>query len=211
MDYIKALIQWCWLIAANIVLDLIGILLMPFLLPFLKRAYSLSDLRPIYTVKGFFRIFGNDFDGSLGDRRKWWDENCDQDSYFGLIPLLRKVFPSLPRLRAYHCLAQYWWMAWRNPVNNMRLYSAWQAPIAGSKITYKGQYLVEDKVGKTGWQFVTTESSKGKKYYGLYIVKPITKTHAFVIRLGFKVKPEHQGSDEAPKGMTTKISFWKEL
>ncbi|MNG23610.1 hypothetical protein D3C84_1082370 [compost metagenome] len=95
-------------------------------------------------------------------------------------------------------------------MNNKRRLSLYSAPIVGSKITYTGNYTVEDKPGMGGWQFVTTEQGR-KKWYGFYLVHEWSVTRAFVIRLGFKVKPSHAGQDEEPKGMTTKINPFKAI
>jgi hypothetical protein len=210
MDYIKAPVQWTFLLLSNIVLDLIGLVAVPIGMLFLVDGKSLSDGRDIRNLPKWLHIFGNDYDGSLGDKRDWWNDNCDYLVMFGLFPILRKYIKSLPVLTKYSWLSQYWWMALRNPANNMRTYSLWQATLAGATITYKGNYIVEDRPGMGGWQFVTTELD-GKKWYGFYLVHEWNTKAALVVRLGFKVKPSHKGSTEEPKGMTTKINLYKAI
>ncbi|MNH33632.1 hypothetical protein D3C79_941680 [compost metagenome] len=81
----------------------------------------------------------------------------------------------------------------------------------GSLITYKGQYVVEDKPGMGGWQFVKTVDQEGKVFYGFYLVHEWSLTRAFVIRFGYKVKPSHAGTIEPAKGFTTKVNLFKAI
>lgn len=191
-DYICAFFQFIWLLVANIVLDIVGLFAVAIGIPFRVAGVSLSDGRPITNLPKWLWIFGNDYDGLLGDKRLWWAANTPWglpvDSY---IPM-------------------YTWAALRNPVNNMRLMDMFSAPVVGSTITYKGQAHVRDDIDSAGWQFVTTENN-GKKWYGFYAVYlwP-NKTHACVLRFGFKVEPSDAGSTER-QGMTTKITPYKSI
>ena len=192
MDYVKAAIQFLSLFVANVVLDVIGLVVVAIALPFRVKGYSGSDGREISNLPKWAWLFGNDYDGLLGDRRGWWAENTPfgwpVDSF----------------------MAMWWWAAVRNPVNNMRFVKLWQAPVKGSTITYVGDYTVRDHPGEAGWQFVTTENG-GKHWYGFYLVHQWSDTRAFVIRLGFKVQPDDAGTDGEPLGMTTKINLYKEI
>ena len=187
-----AILQWSFLLLSNIVLDLIGLVVVSVAIPFRVTSNSVSDGRVIVNLPKWAWLFGNDYDGLLGDKRGWWADNTP----FGV--------------KVDSFLAMWVWAAVRNPVNNMRLTTLYSAPVQGSIITYKGNYVVEDKPGMGGWQFVTTTNGN-KKWYGFYLVHEWSTKKAFVIRIGFKVKPEHNGTNESPKGMTTKISLWKEL
>jgi hypothetical protein len=193
MDYFKAALQWAFCLAANIVLDGMGLVIVAIALPFRKEGVSVSDGRKIINLPRWAWLWGNDFDGVLGDKRGWWAENTP----FGWD------------VNGY--MAMYWWTAIRNPANNMRRVSLFSAPIIGSEITYNGYFTVEDDRGGDGWQFVKLVSQKGRSYYGFYWVKEyqIVQDRAFVIRMGFKIKPSHAGSQEQPKGMTTRINPWK--
>lgn len=192
MDYVKAAIQFLSLFVANVVLDVIGLVVVAIALPFRVKGYSGSDGREISNLPKWAWLFGNDYDGLLGDRRGWWAENTPfgwpVDSF----------------------MAMWWWAAVRNPVNNMRFVKLWQAPVKGSTITWVGDYTVRDHPGEAGWQFVTTENG-GKHWYGFYLVHQWSDTRAFVIRLGFKVQPDDAGTDGEPLGMTTKINFYKAI
>lgn len=214
MNILRAVGQWIFLLASNIILDGLGLIVVALAIPLRVPGKSLSDQRPITNLPRWLHIWGNDYDGLLGDKRMWWRDNCDAQVWFGIRPLLRRLLAKLgtdlPQLDVNSYLAMWWWAAVRNPTNNMRLYSLWQAPVRGSTITYKGDAVVEDNPGKGGWQFVTTEND-GKRWYGFYLVHQWNKDHALVIRLGFKVEPQHQGQDVEPKGMTTKINFYKSI
>ena len=98
----------------------------------------------------------------------------------------------------------------RNPANNLRFLDAFSAPIIGSQIRYRGRYTVEDKLGLDGWQFVLAEQD-GRRWFGFYLVRCWNDQRAFVIRLGFKIKPEHEGMNEPRKGLTFKINPYKEI
>ena len=192
MNLSLALIRWALLIVVRVALIVIGLPVVALAIPFRTECVSASDGRPIVNLPRWAWLFGNDYDGLLGDKRGWWADNTPfgwpVDSF----------------------AAMWWWAAFRNPVNNMRFVKLWQAPVKGSTITYVGDYTVRDHPGEAGWQFVTTENG-GKHWYGFYLVHQWSETRAFVIRLGFKVQPDDAGTDGEPLGMTTKINFYKEI
>jgi len=189
---LHALAQWSWLILARLAGIMTGLAVVALALLFRAPSVSLSDGRHIVNLPRWAWLWGNDFDGLLGDKRGWWAENT---------PLGWPVDSFA---------AMYWWAAIRNPANNMRFLHAFSAPIIGSKITHRGRYVVEDKPGMGGWQFVIAEND-GKRWYGFYLVHEWSSTRAFVIRLGFKIKPEHAGKNEPRKGLTFKINPFKAI
>jgi hypothetical protein len=191
MDYIKAAAQFLFLFVANVILDILGLVIVAIAIPFRVDGTSLSDGRKISNLPKWAWLFGNDYDGLLGDKRLWWAANTP----FGLP--------------VDHFISMYTWAALRNPVNNMRLTSMFSCPLDGSTVTYKGHEHVRDHAGEGGWQFVTTENN-GKKWYGFYLVHEWSSTRAFVIRLGFKTEPKDVGSTER-QGMTTKINPYKSI
>lgn len=191
LNIIKAVCQWVFLLACNIVTDLAGLFVVAIAIPFRVDDVSKSDGRQIVNLPRWAWLFGNDYDGLLGDKRGWWAENTP----FG--------WP------VDHFVSMYTWAALRNPVNNMRLTNLFSAPVQGSTITFKGKEHVRDDKDSAGWQFVTTENS-GKKWFGFYLVYLWSDTRAFVIRLGFKVEPKDAGSTER-QGMTTKVNPWKAI
>lgn len=192
LDICKAIAQWVFLLVSNLILDFLGLFVVAAAIPFRVPGVSGSDGRPIVNLTRWVWLFGNDYDGLLGDKRGWWAANTP----FGWPVDSFK--------------AMWWWAAIRNPVNNMRFVKLWQAPVAGSAITYRGDYTVEDSPGQTGWQFVIVENG-GRHWYGFYWVRQWNAKHALVVRFGFKVKPSHAGTTEEPKGMTTKINFYKAI
>lgn len=193
MDYVKAVAQFAFLFLSNIVLVLLGFVVVAIAIPFRVDGYSESDGRKIVNLPKWAWLWGNDFDGLLGDKRGWWAENTP----FGVA--------------VDSFLAMYAWAALRNPANNKRLLSWYQTPVVGSEISYKGDFTVEDKPGMGGWQFVKTVHD-GHASYGFYFVHEWSLTRAFVIRFGYKVKPMHSGStDELAKGFTTKVNLYKAI
>lgn len=189
---LHALAQWSWLILARLAGIVTGLVMVALAIPFRVPTVSLSDGRDIVNLPRWAWLWGNDFDGLLGDKRGWWAANTP----FGWA--------------VDSFIAMYWWAAIRNPANNMRLLSLFSAPIAGSDIKHFGQFTVEDKPGMGGWQFVIVEND-GKRWFGFYWVHEWSSTRAFVVRLGFKVKPGHHGALEPRKGLTFKLNPFKAI
>lgn len=200
--------QWLFLILSNIVLDLLGLVAVAVAVPFARASISKSDGRPIQVLPAWAWIWSNDYDGITGDKRLWWANNCDSQATLGLFPWLRSKGIAVPKLTENSFWSKYWWAAIRNPANNMRFVKWWSAPITGSTISYYGKYDVADKPGQGGWQFVIADSGK-TKYYGFYFVHQWNSTHAFVVRIGYKITPDMANTVSEPKGMVTKINFYK--
>lgn len=192
MDYMKASLQFLFLFLSNIVLVLLGFVMVAIAIPFRVSGFSESDGREIVNLPKWAWLWGNDYDGLLGDGRGWWALNT---------PL------GLP---VDHYISMYTWAALRNPANNKRLLSWYQTPVVGSEISYKGDFTVEDKPGLGGWQFVKTVHNNTSSY-GFYMVYEWSMTRAFVVRFGYKVKPSHAGTNEPAKGFTTKVNLWKAI
>lgn len=207
-----ASLQWLALLVVRVVLILVGLPVVAIALPFAVPGVSRSDGRPIWNLPGWAWLFGNDFDGLDGDKRRWWADNCDDLVLFGLLPLLRRLGFSVDWLDADSWLARWWWAAVRNPVNNLRLVPGFNCPISECLIRFLGASVVEDKPGYSGWQFVAARHAGGRsRWYGFYLVHQWNTSRAFVLRLGYKIKPEHEGSDEPGKGMTFKINPFKAI
>lgn len=196
-DYIKAPLQWMWLLIFDIFFNVLGLFMVAIGIPFAKWGISVSDGRAILNLPRWLHIWGNDFDGLLGDKRGWWAANT---------PF---------HVHAESFLAKWWWAAIRNPSNNMRRYAMFSAPITGSAISYVGDYEVEDDVEGSGMQFVKCVSTKGKSYYGFYWVKEWHNRgevkRGLMVRIGFKVNPRHAGTVDQPKGLTYRLNPWKKL
>ena len=193
-DFVKAVAQFTFMSIIRIVLVTTGLIVVPLAIPFKVESFSVSDGRAIYNLPKWAYIWGNDFDGLLGDKKFWWAANTPFN------------------LPVTHFISMFMWAAIRNPANNLRMIPWAQAPVTGSVITYKGDYTVEDDFGCSGWQFVKA-TNKGKSWYGFYLVHEYKSkpTHALVIRIGFKIKPSHQGEVDLPKGFVAKVSFFKKL
>ena len=192
-DYFKGGFQFLFLALTDSFFLLSGLFMVAIAIPFRVPGKSVSDGRDIVNLPNWAYVYGNDYDGLLGDKRNWYAENTP----FGL-PVTSFV-------------SMYNWAALRNPSNNMRMYDIWSCPITGSTITYKGTTDVSDSPGKGGWQFVKCETPEGKVKYGFYLVHEWNEKKCFVIRLGFKVEPKHAGTVNDRKGFTNKIVPWKSL
>lgn len=210
--FVLAGVQWCALAVVRLVLLVLGLLVVALAVLSPVAGISASDGRPIVNLRRWVWIFGNDFDGLDGDKRQWWAQNCDALVFWGLLPWLRNKGAPLAPLPVTSWLARWWWAAVRNPANNMRLLPLFSCPVRECEIAYLGARSVEDKPGQGGWQFVSARRSRwGFRWYGLYVVTQRSASQAFVLRLGFKIKPEHAGTAEPAKGMTFKVNPWKSI
>jgi len=149
-----ASLQWLALLVVRGVLILVGLPAVALAIPFSVIGHSVSDGRLIENLPRWAWLFGNDYDGLQGDKRGWWDDNCDAAVLFGLLPLLRRLGVPLDPLTKTDWLARWWWAAVRNPVNNLRLVAGFNCPVSECVIRFLGGSVVEDKPGYSGWQFV---------------------------------------------------------
>lgn len=141
----------------------------------------------------------NSIDGVLGDRRGWWaNETKDWNPY----------------------VAMWWWMAVRNPANQLKRFILTCDVSRCLVSVYKGQEFVDDEIGYTGFQILQAERDDGKKYYQLYYVRPWgNSTRGLVIQMGFKFKLKHNDYDfenDYPhykrfKGFTFEIAPYKDI
>lgn len=189
----RALLQWGVLALLNVVTFLLGLLVVAVAIPFRVPGKSLSDGRPISNLPRWAWLFGNDYDGLLGDKRGWWAANTPWgvavDSW----------------------LAMWWWAAIRNPVNNMRLVPGLYCPAWLCTFVGWGDAYVRDKPGQGGMQFVIAR--KGwRRWYGFYWVHQFQRwpSRAFIIRLGYKINLGNAGDAELI-GQTIKINLAKSI
>lgn len=201
-------IQNIILLIINIVTVLAGLFLVPIGLFFLVDGESVSDKRPIRNMPKWLWIWGNDADGANGDRRLWWDKKCDELAFWGIFPHLRSLGYNVPTLNSNNPFAQYWWLAVRNPSNNLRFIPFISCPLEKCVITYFGDFKVKDKLGFEGWQLVlATHKESMFIWMGLYIViKYKNSNNGLRMRLGFKVEPDDNYYSE-PKSVGFAISI----
>lgn len=186
--------EWVLLLLMRVVLILLGLVVVPLALPFRDWGKSDSDGRGITVLPRWAWLWSNDFDGSTGDKRGWWASHTP----FGLS--------------THHWFSQFWWLAIRNPVNNLRKTRFGSCPVSGCFIYWSGDFKVRDKKGGQGTRMTMAKHRvTGKKWYGFYMVHEWSDTRAFVVRLGFKIEPWHENGDEPPKGFTFKINPWKAI
>lgn len=191
LDALRAALQFAFLLACNLVLDLLGLVVVAIAIPFRKPELSVSDGRPIVNLPRWAWIWGNDYDGLLGDKRGWWAANTP----FG-VPV-------------DSFLAMWWWAAVRNPSNNTRRVSLFSCPVSECQVSYVGAPYVRDKIGSEGWQFVICKRG-WRRWYCFYWVHPWNESNALVIRLGFKVNPTDYAGD-VDVGEVVKINPYKDI
>ena len=195
LDKFRAVCQWVLLLACNIITDILGLVVVAVAIPFRVPDISKSDGRAIVNLPSWAWLFGNDYDGLLGDKHGTWAASTP----FGLP--------------VDSFISMYTWAALRNPVNNMRLVSLWSCPLSKCVATFSGQGYVRDDPNFTGWQFVTTKLAAGgwRRWYSFYWVHAWSETRCLVVRFGFKVNPLDDFAQEDDAGMTTKINFYKAM
>lgn len=129
-------------------------------------------------------LWGNDRDGTLGDKRGWWRNKSagSPETFWN----------------------QYRWLALRNPVNNLQ--RVWPLYINGKDLSkgYVGDYRVDDDPFGGGWHFVWSGWRTG-----FYLIHEYGNGRALEIRTGWKLRPENQ-KDKAV-GFTVLIHPWRRL
>lgn len=204
---VLAILTWPFLSLLKGLGMVIGLFILPFVIPFSKIVPGTK--RPFSDYEGWweleilpdlFWMWSNDEDGLQGDKRGWWDAH----SMFG---------------KATNYLSKLWWVVWRNPFANASRYH----PLFSCDVSkcrswwYFGDYHVRDDVNSTGWQLVFAKSDAGRVYAGLYVViRYGTSDHALVLQWGSKIYPRHEGVVyQEPldyfKGHTMETQFFKNI
>lgn len=203
---LRAALQWALFLPLRVALILLGFLVVLFALPFLTfEGPSIPFTQApgnwrLARLPGWSWLWSNDRDGALGDERGWWHLNA---------PL---------GLGAYHWFSQFWWLAIRNPANNMRFTPWFSCPLTECDYRYWGDESVEDRPGQGGQRLMlATHKTTGRRYYGFYGVWQWSATRALVIQLGFKPEPSDWADDYSTdpsaqwKGLTFEINPWKSI
>lgn len=224
----RAALQWLLLFPVRVVLVLLGALVVPLALPFARAE---GPPVPFTQAPGYWRLvklpgwawlWSNDRDGALGDKRGWWHLNAP----FGL--------------GAEHWFSMLWWLALRNPANNMRFTPLLGCPVTECDYHYWGDENVEDRPGQGGCRLLlATHKATGRRYYGLYWVKEwslsgvpglpwavrwstrlvelVAARRAVVVQLGFKGEPKDWAEDYAGDlsrqwaGLTLEVNPFKKV
>lgn len=192
----------------QIPLILIGIVVVAVLIPFRKTDETTKKLFTEYPIGGYWEFsnfgtwWGNPFDGLLGDKRGWWDNECRKKER-----TCRNYF------------SMWLWAAVRNPVN---YFSRCVAGVDVSRCVITklaGKDVVEADTGLPGWQYLLATRDDGKQYHRFFteIPYPFSKRHMLMIDIGWKIKLSHNGTtpDARPqdrfKGDVFTISLWKSV
>lgn len=201
---LRAALQWALFLPLRVTLILLGLVVVPLALPFLtiENPPVAFTQAPGYWGLGrlpaWAWLWSNDRDGALGDKRGWWHLNAPFD------------------LGAYHWFSQFWWLAIRNPANNMRFHPWFSCPVAECDYRYWGSEGVKDRPGQGGRRLIlATHKTTGRRYYGFYGVWQLRATRALVIQVGFKPEPSDWKEDYSAdptaqwKGLTFEVNPWK--
>jgi hypothetical protein len=206
LHILRAALQWALFLPLRVALILLGFLVVPLALPFLTfegPSIAFTEAPGNWRqarLPAWAWLWSNDRDGALGDERGWWHLNAP----FGL--------------GAYHWFSQFWWLAIRNPANNMRFTPWFSCPLAECAFRYWGDESIKDRPGQGGQRLLlATHKTNGRRYYGFYGVWQWSAARALVIQLGFKPEPSDWGDDYSNdpsaqwKGLTFEINPWKSI
>jgi hypothetical protein len=206
LHILRAAWQWAVFLPLRVFLILLGWLVVPLALPFLTVqgppvAFTQAPgFWSLARLPAWAWLWSNDRDGALGDKRGWWHLNAP----FGL--------------GAYHWFSKLWWLAIRNPANNMRFSPWFSCPLTECDFRYWGDESVEDRPGQGGQRLLlATHKTTGRRYYGFYGVWQWSATRALVIQLGFKPEPSDWADDYSTdptaqwKGLTFEVNPWKSI
>ena len=144
-----------------------------------------------------FWYWDNDNDGSLGDKRGWWNENTP----FG---------------DARSFLSQYWWLAVRNPANNFKRYVIGIDMRIHPVVKVKGQDYVRDDLENTGFQILRAIGPRVSHYMLYWVRRWGNSNRAIVVQIGHKIKLSHNTAKYDKgyknwKGFTCEINPFKDI
>ncbi len=203
---IAARLQWAGVLAVYIWFVLLGLFVVPFVILLSKPMTNfVGERKQKHSSKylsqgssGEWEYIGTDI-----PVLKWWANL--EDGNLG-EPSGKHSARWAGKERSF--LAQYNWLALRNPVNYLkRTWGFLHCPVDDCVVEYIGDYHVSDRGNAFGEQFVwATHKDTGKKYYGYYSVKDLGNGKGKVKRYGFKVRPSHanetQDADDKDKAFT---------
>lgn len=215
--WLKAICSWVPLFIIDLLLVIIGVFIGPIVVLLLKKfktnafsdgnvifnktqypdssdlGWEFISIDPLWEVsknvlKRFFWLFGNDKDGSLGDRRGFWSNKVKgkERSFWN----------------------KYWWLSIRNASNNAGRYTELLSCSANDcDFEYWYDYATpDDNPLVIGKHFVlATHRITGRKYYAYRNVFTLFKKFttgytgwAMNVVLGFKTKPSHADVIQPP-------------
>ena len=202
------LIRWLALATLRIVMIALGILAVPLGLPFRSTGPSVPFTQypgewALVRLPAWLRPWDNEFDGMLGDKRGWWNNN--------------RLVGSGEDCRTFRSM--FLWGAIRNPANYFSRRTA-GCDVSQCVITkkYGDDYVVEQS-GVRCWHLLSAESIDGTRYFRFFCVLPwwFNPDKAFEIDLGWKIKLSHNGTTEQAepqdrfKGIVMLVTPWKDI
>lgn len=184
------LLQTTILTVSYFVLYIIGLFITPIGLMYSIKDSSIKDNRDIDNFPKLLWLFGNDVDGTLGDKKFQWDRDADETVLFGLLPILRKLGFKINHIDSKSFIARYWWMAIKNPLSNLKLIPYLSCPINKCIINVFGN---EEIKNNRGFRFISaTHKYLNFTWCNFYCIYkyPFISNKALEINLGFDIKPE---------------------
>ena len=176
---ILALLRWLLMIAIRLPMFFIGLFVVPIALRWRYEDTTYQQKQPItWHDWRYIRLpkwawpWDNTHDGAMGEPHgKFW---------------LREARSFLKT----DYWKMWWWLAVRNPTNNLTRHTHFFAYHAGHAHTrlLAGDPVVHDNNQHYGWQFLCAYRGP-YRYYGFYLVKRLSKKWFVSMRLGNKISP----------------------
>ena len=179
-----AAIQWTIMLLIRVPLILLGLVVIPVALLYRHTEIKSEDgqLHEFTHLPNWAWIWDNERDGATGDQAGRWHRMQmwgDSDTF----------------------MSMYWWLALRNPVNNMR-FTSWlscNTEEAAVKLL-GGQYYVGDADDRSGfgWQFLKAEGKQFNYYCFRFVGCEWGDGRVLDVEFGHKIKVDH--NMDYPKG-----------
>lgn len=176
--------MWALMILIRVIVWIIGLIAVPLAINFIHKEKN-DRGQYIERLPKWAILWDNVFDGT-GSHLDWWAE--------------------LNRGNAYTFKARFKWLQLRNPTNwlTRNFYGVDQT---GRVIDVIGRKDVGDRVGREGWQFVSTGWYTG--FYMCYLYPGRYDRKGIRIRLGYKLSSENKTGRKALRGWSFTIAPWK--
>jgi hypothetical protein len=203
----------------SLALGVIGLFVVAAAIPFRRQALSIAPeengvKNTIWVLPDCVKWFSNSYDGLKGDSRGWWDDNCDAQVFWGLLPWLRQYIPSLPVLDKDSYLSMWWWSSVRNPTNHFgRNILGVDASLCRMVYLY-GDAKIRDKQGMNGYYLALYVNESGIPFYVLEYCKDKGDGYAIYAQLGLKLRPYSvfkEGDPRKMKSLTFEVNINKDI
>lgn len=212
LGIIQIIFWWPVQFCAGIIVDILGLFIVPFVIRDAKIDTAVKPVHWTYTDKDgelhtgtwwlltvalshWAWLWSNDRDGLLGDKRGWYATE------------VAKGHPEEFRHK-------YWWAAIRNPGNNLRFveWNSCYIPSCDFE-TYGSNPSASNEPKGKGWQFTIAKKIKGYRFYfgfTAWIPYSFWKGRGLLIKLGNKINGESEEANYGPEKVNPKTR-WERL